>query len=313
MNETPATSLQTLSRGLESLVQTAVGGIVAVKALAYRVSTGICIGPNLIAVADHAVKREEDVPILTSSGDEIKGTLLGRVPSVDVAFLIAGQSSLNPLPPAPEDSLKTGSLIAVVGLTTDVGPSASLGILGAVGERRRTWRGGVLDRFIRLDVNLYPSQVGAAVLNTQGQLIGLATPALLRHSAVAVPLGTLKRLSEELLKEGRVRHGHLGVAVQTVAFPESLRNKVSLDSRSGLMIMSITPDGPAEKAGMQLGDILVSLGTQQLSTVEDLQDALEGTSIGAVVPALIIRGGETVQLSVTIAERPRSDKRSQPN
>lgn len=313
MNETPATSLQALSRGLESIVQTAASGIVAVKALAYRVATGVCIAPNLVAVADHAIKREEDVPIFTSGGDEIKGTLLGRVPSVDVAFLLVSQTLFNPLPAAPEESLKTGSLIAVVGLTTDVGPSASLGILGAVGDRRRTWRGGVLDRFIRLDVNLYPSQVGAAVLNMQGQLIGLATPVLLRHSAVAVPLGTLKRLGEELLKEGRVRHGHLGVGVQTVAIPESLRNKVSLDIRAGLMIMSITPDGPAEKAGMQLGDILVSLGSQQISSIEELQDALEGASIGNIVPAVVVRGGEMVRLSLTIAERPGSDKRSQTN
>lgn len=313
MSQTSATPLQAFSQGLESIVQTAASGIVAVKALAYRVSTGVSIAPNLVAVADHAVKREDKIPILTSTGQELKGTLFGRVPSVDLAFIKTDESNFVPLPAADSGSLKPGSLAAIVGLTVDVGVSASLGILGAVGDRRRTWRGGVLDRFIRLDVNLYPSQIGAAVVNMQGTLIGLATPALLRHSAIAIPVETMQRFANELAKEGRVRHGYLGVGVQPVALPEPLRAKVSLDIHSGLMIMLVNADSPAEMAGMQLGDILVSLGQQQLSSIEELQDALLGPSVGSTVPATVLRGGELVPLSVTIAERPRSDRPSETN
>jgi S1-C subfamily serine protease len=302
-----------MSDGLESIVQTASAGIVAVKALAYRVTTGVCIGPNLVAVADHALKREDRIPLFTSGGNEVKGTLLGRVPAIDVAVLRTEESVFNPLPAAEKESLRPGALAVVVGLTLDVGPSVSLGILGAVGDRRRTWRGGVLDQFLRLDVNLYPSQIGAAVLNVEGRLIGLATPALLRHSAVAVPVETLNRIGNELLKEGRIRHGYLGVGVQPIAFPESLRAKANLDARSGLMIMLISPESPAEIAGLQLGDILVSLGSRQLSSIEDLQDALEGASVGTVVSAAVVRGGEVVQLPVTIAEGPRREKRSETN
>jgi S1-C subfamily serine protease len=313
MSQSHASPLATLSQELSALIASSTPGIVAVKALAYRVSSGVCIAPDLIAAADHAVKREERIPIHTHDGRQFKGTLIGRVPSIDLAVIRTEENAFQPIAPAPQESLRPGSLIAVVGLTTDVGPSASLGILGAVGESRRTWRGGVLDRFLRLDVNLYPSQIGAAVLNVEGQLIGLATPALLRHSAVAVPVGTLQRYANELLKEGRIRHGYLGVGVQPVAIPESLRTKLSLDLHVGLMIMFVNPESPAENAGMQLGDILVSLGTRQLLGIEDLQAALEGASIGNIVPALVVRGGELVPLPVTIAERPRSEKRSETN
>lgn len=313
MSQTTPSPLAALSQGLATLVESATPGIVAVKALAYRVSTGVCIAPNLIAAADHAVKREDKIPIHTREGHQVKGTLLGRAPSIDLALIKTEEELFHPLAPAAGESLRAGSLIAVVGLTIDVGPSASLGMLGAVGESRRTWRGGVLDRFVRLDVNLYPSQIGAAVVNMDGQLIGLATPALLRHSAVAVPVETLERYANELLKEGRIRHAYLGVGVQTVAIPESLRAKVSLDFQVGLMVMLVNPESPAEKAGMQLGDILVSLGSKQLSGIEDLQAALQGASIGTIVPAGVVRGGELIALSVTIAERPRSEKRSEAN
>jgi S1-C subfamily serine protease len=313
MSQTSATPLRAISDGLESIVQVATAGIVAVKALAYRVTTGVCIGPNLVAVADHALKREDKIPLFTSRGDEVRAKLLGRVPAIDVAILRTDENVFTPLPTADKHSLKPGALAVVLGLTLDVGPSVSLGILGAVGDRRRTWRGGVLDQFIRLDVNLYPSQIGAAVLNVEGQLIGLATPALLRHSAVAVPVETLSRIGDELLKEGRIRHGYLGVGVQPIALPESLRAKVNLDISSGLMIMLVNPESPAEAAGIQLGDILVSLHGNPLSSVEDLQDALEGASVSNTVPAVIVRGGELVQVSVTIAEGPRREKRSETN
>lgn len=313
MSQTTANPLAALSQGLTTLIAGTAPGIVAIKALAYRVSTGVPIAPNLVAAADHAVKREERIPIVTSEGRELRGTLLGRVPSIDLALIKTEEDSFRPLAAASSESLRTGSLVAVVGLTIDVGPSASLGVLGAVGETRRTWRGGVLDRFLRLDVNLYPSQTGAAVVNVEGQLIGLATPALLRHAAVAVPIETIQKYAQELLKEGRIRHGYLGVGVQPVAIPESLRTKVGLNVQAGLMVMLVNVDSPAEKAGFQLGDILVSLGSKELLSIEDLQTALEGASIGNIVPAMVVRGGELLPLSVTIAERPRPEKRSETN
>jgi S1-C subfamily serine protease len=192
-----------------------------------------------------------------------------------------------------------------VGLTLDVGPSASIGILGAVGGPRRTWRGATLDHFYRLDVNLYPSQSGAAVVNHAGELIGLATPALLRHSAVAVPLATIARILDELLKTGRIRQGYLGVGMQPVVIPAGLREKTGYSSESGLIVLSVEPGSPAEEAGVQLGDILVALDAKPISDVEELQAALRGENVGRSLKALFIRGGETAEAQITVAERAR--------
>jgi S1-C subfamily serine protease len=190
-------------------------------------------------------------------------------------------------------------------LTLDVGASASLGILGAVGGPRRTWRGATLDHFYRLDVNLYPSQSGAAVVNHAGELIGLATPALLRHSAVAVPLNTVTRVLDELLRTGRIREGYLGVGMQPIPIPAGLREKVGFASESGLIVLNVVPGTPAEEAGVQLGDILIALDNKPVTDVDELQGVLRGENVDRSLKALFIRGGETVETELKVAERPR--------
>lgn len=277
------------------------------KAAPYRVVSGVLLQGGLVAVADHTLRREDPIPVHTAGGQEISATTLGRDPGVDLAILKADGISAQPLPAANPESLKPGMLAAVIGLTIDVGPSASLGILGAVGGSRRTWRGGTLDHFFRLDVNLYPSQSGAAVVTADGQLIGMATPGLLRHSAVALPLKTIHRIADELLREGRIRHGYLGVGLQPVRIPANLRSKVSAAAESGLILLNVEPDSPAETAKLQVGDILVSLNGETVADIEDLQTALRGDIVGQTAKVLLIRGGEPVEVPVAITERAKRE------
>ncbi|MGC2660537.1 MAG: S1C family serine protease [Bryobacteraceae bacterium] len=303
-----STELSGLSQSLVQLVEQASGGVVAVKAAPYRVVTGLSLREDLIAVADHSLRREGRVPVQSSDSKTGVGVILGREPSLDLAFLKVEGLSLTPLPSADGGSSRAGMLTAVVGMTMDVGPSVSLGVLGAVGGARRTWRGGTLDSFLRLDVNLYPSQSGAAVVDVDGKLLGMATPALLRHSAVAVPMATLQRVSEELLREGRIRHGYLGVGLQPVAILQTLRDKHGIQAESGLIVLSVETDSPAERAGLQLGDVLVSIDGQALEDVDDLQSLLRGDAVNKTVKAKILRGGEPTESEITIGERVRKSR-----
>ncbi len=308
MSSTTIADLSTFSSALTDLVERTALGVVAVKAAPYRVVSGLALGADLIGVADHTLRREDRVPVQASDGTQAAATILGRDSSVDLAILKVEGLNLKPLQPSDPALWKPGALAAVVGLTIDVGPTASLGILGAVGGSRRTWRGGTLDHFVRLDVNLYPSQSGAAVVDIAGNLIGLATPALLRHSAVAVPLATLNRISDELLKEGRIRHGYLGISLQPVVIPAALREKigtstVGVRTEAGLMLLSVEPESPADQAGLQLGDILVSLDGKSIGDIDELQTSLRGDAVGRTVKAVLIRGGEMLEAQITISER----------
>jgi S1-C subfamily serine protease len=297
------TDLSGLSRDVAELVARTVSGVVAVKAGAYRTVSGVSVREDLVAVVSPALRREEHIPVHAADGTQGVGTLLGRDPGIHVAFLKVAGLPLKPLAVRDPTELRAGMLAAVVGLTTDAGPSASLGILGAVSGPRRMWRGGTLDHFIRLDVNTYPSQAGAAVVDSEGGLIGMATPGLLQFSSVAVPVKTLNRVAEELLQQGRIRQGYLGIGLQPVAVPPVLREKIGSRQESGLIILSVEPDSPAEKAAVQLGDILISLDEKPLADVEDLQDALRGENVGQRRRLVLVRGGERVESEITISER----------
>jgi S1-C subfamily serine protease len=307
MSTSVSADLTGLSQSLVSLVDRTAPAVVAVKAAPYRTSSGVSIGTDLIAVADHTLRRQNQVPVQLANGTQATAAILGRDPSVDIAILKIESGGLSPLPVADPTSLKCGSLAVVVGMTTDVGPTASLGLLGAVGASRRTWRGGNLDHFLRLDVNLYPSQSGAATVDVEGRLIGLATPGLLRHSAVAIPVATLMRVANELRQEGRIRNGYLGVGLQPVAIPEHLRAKLGDIPESGLIVLSVAADSPAHQADLQLGDILVSLDKNHLSSIDELQAILRGDIVGRSVSALLIRGGEPVEVQIMPSQRTKEN------
>lgn len=291
------------SKAITAVVEKAGRSIVAVKSAAYRVASGVAFRENLIAVNNHALKREGAIPVHLPDGSEAEAAILGRDASIDVAVLSLRDKIVPVLEVENDTNLRAGALAIVVGRTLDAGLSASVGILGAVAEKRRTWRGGGLDKFLRLDVNFYPSQAGAAVVSATGKFIGMATPAMLRHSSLAIPLKTLNRVADELLREGRVRHGYLGVGLQPVAIPEHLRSKSPLAGEVGLMILSVEPGTGAEKVGLQLGDILVAANSTVLSALEILMSELSGETVGKVVKLTLLRAGNVIELEVPVSER----------
>lgn len=301
MSSTQLNNLSSFSQGLTELVSETAAGVVAIKSAAYRVTSGVALGQDLIAVASHSLRREDRVLVITANGDTT-AVILGRDPGIDLAILRAEGLNTRALTKADPTTLKTGMLAIVVGFTADVGVTASLGILGAVGPERRIWRGGTLDHFLRLDANLYPSQSGAAAVTAEGQLIGMATPALSRHSTLIVPVLTIERIARELAEQGRIRHGYLGVGVQPVEIPENLRSKM-LSESTGLIVLSVEPGSPAEKAGFQLGDILLTLNGKAMNDVGELHSALRGDIIDKQVEAILLRAGTPVTVEVIVSER----------
>ena len=297
--------LNAFSEALVKLVDAAASSVVAVKAGAYKTVSGVVLDSEHIAVPEHALRRRDSIPFTTRAGDAAEAKILGRDPGVDLAILHCPGLKAAPLAPADPASLTAGMLAVAIGMTRDAGPSVSLGILGAAGPKRNTWRGGVLDQFLRLDVNLYPSQNGAAIVSAEGRLIGMATPALSRHSTITVPVSTMLRIMAELQTEGRIRLGYLGVGVQPVVIPEHLREKIPGAAERGLILLNVVSGAAADQAGLQVGDILLTLNAQTLEDVDHLQSQLRGEHIGKPSELIILRGGEPRKLSIVIQEAAR--------
>src|SRR5262249_24842991 len=148
------------------------------------------------------------------------------------------------------DDLRAGHLVLAIGRSAETGVIAALGVISTVADGWNTWRGGRIDKLIRLDARLFPASSRSAVINAHGKLVGLATDGLSRNAAVAIPVFTISRVVEELLQKGHVARGYLGVGLQPVSLGEHLINGLGLSQNSGLIVLSVEPDSPAGKAGL---------------------------------------------------------------
>jgi S1-C subfamily serine protease len=298
------TVLSSFSNELSNLVQRISPSVVAVHARRHFPSSGVHWGADLVVTADHTIAREEDIRVTLSDGKTLPATLLGRDPGADLAALkVSGLGA--PAAANTQDKPVLGEFALVVGRSPDSGANASLGIIGAASGHWRTWRGGRLEQYIRLDAMLYPNSSGGAVVNSRGSILGIATSALSRVAGLAIPASDVTRVTKQLLEKGYIPQGYLGVGVHPVAIPENLKSKLALQNASGILILNVEKGGPAERAGVLLGDMLVALDSTAIEKVEDLQSFCASGVIGKGVNARFIRAGALIETSITIGERPQ--------
>ena len=289
-----ANELAALSNEIAAAVELAGRNVVAVHARPRFSSSGVFWRPGTIVTAEHTVRREEEITVTLPDGATVPAALAGTDPGTDLAVLKIDASTHAPgrttTAPAP------GTLALTIGRSEDSGVNATLGIISACSGEWRTWRGGRLDHYIRLDLTLYPGSDGGAVVSTNGETIGIATSALSRIAGLAIPAVTVDRVVDEILARGRVARGYLGVGLQPVELP---------DHQKGLIVLSLEPAGPASSAGILIGDILVTLGGKPVQDTDDIQLVLEGHAVGGKVAVEVLRGGESRGIDVVVGERPR--------
>jgi S1-C subfamily serine protease len=308
-----STILSSLSDDLVKAVETASPFVVNISAGTRGGASGFHWRDGVIITAEHAVHTEEELTVTLPSGAEYKATIAGRDPGTDIAILklpaTTAPSDLKALVHgtpelALEDAFKPGNLVLAVGRSPETGVNATMGVISAVGGAWRTWRGGMIDRFVRLDVSMYPGSSGGAVIDIGGRLLGLATRGLSRITGVAVPMSTVSRVATELLSKGHVSRGYLGVGLQPVMLPDHLVTQLKLGAAAGIIVLSVELEAPAGKAGVLIGDILVALDGKPVSDTDDVQGALETTSVGSLIRATIVRGGELKEVDIKVGERP---------
>jgi len=136
-------------------------------------------------------------------------------------------------------------------------------------------------------------------------VLGIATSGLSRIAGLAVPIATVNRVVEELLTKGHISRGYLGLGLQPIAIPDALAKELKLTGPGGVITLSVEPNGPAERAGLMIGDILVALNGKPIQDTDDVQSVLEPGFVGKPVKATLVRGGALTEASITVGERPR--------
>jgi S1-C subfamily serine protease len=297
-------ALMALSNELATAVERAGRAVVTVNAQPRMASSGVHWRQGVIVTAEHTVKRDEEITIGLPDGSSVPATLAGRDPGTDIAVLKA-ENLVNPTADFGSEQVQTGNLALAVGRATESGVNATMGVISAVSGSWRTWRGGRIDQYIRLDVTLYPGSSGGAVVNTQGEVLGIATSGLSRIAGLAVPVSTVNRVIDELLTKGHISRGYLGLGLQPVTIPDGLAKQLKLLNAAGVIVLSVEPGGPSERAGLLIGDILVGLDGKPIKDTDDVQSVLEPGFVGKPVAAVLVRGGALTEKSITVGERPR--------
>jgi S1-C subfamily serine protease len=296
-----ASTLTDFSNGLTAAVETGGASTVLVDARKRYPASGIALADDLVLTADHVVTREEGIKILLADGRSLSATIAGRDPGSDLAVLRLPEKALTPA--KTSEAYKVGQLVLALGRPGSAGIQASWGIITAISGPTRTFRGGMLDEFIQSETVPYPGFSGGPLINTEGEVLGLNTSGLTRGSSLTIPVKVAWRVGEALATNGTVRRGYLGVRTQPVEIPETSRQALQREQAQGLLVLWLEEGGPAEKGGLLVGDILVSINGQALSDADDLFSALHSETVGKAVPVEVLRGGRPETINVTVGER----------
>lgn len=294
-----------VSNELADAVERAGAGVVTVDARRRHPATGIVwTADGLIATANHVVERDEEIEIGLPDGRTAEAALIGRDPGSDLAVLRVEASDLTPLDRS-EGEPRVGHLVLAIGRPGPSGPMASLGAITAIGGPLRFRGGGSLERYVRADVAMLPGFSGGPLVDSAGRLIGLNSSTLGRAGQLTVLAESIDATLATLLQHGRVRRGYLGVGAQGVQLPDALARALDNGQEQGLLIVSVESGGPADAAGLMLGDVILAIDGEAVGQVEQLQERLTGDRVGKSVPVRIARGGEPREIGVTIGERQR--------
>ncbi|MBI5301053.1 MAG: trypsin-like peptidase domain-containing protein [Chloroflexi bacterium] len=293
--------LSDLSQTLAASVESAGAGIVRVEARPRLPASGIVwSNDGVIVTAHHIVEQDENIGIGLPDGRTATAKLVGRDPTTDLAVLRADAKGLTTRPWVETASLKVGHIVLALGRPGQ-NVMATLGVVSALGESWRTPAGGKLDAYLQTDVVMYPGFSGGPLVDADGQFAGLNTSALLRGVSITVPTATIRQVVETLLTKGRISRGYLGVGAQPVRLPDALAQQ--LKQETGLLVVSVEPNGPADKAGLFLGDVIVAVEGAPIRHLDDLLGALSSDRVGAAVRVKIVRGGVTQDKSAVVGER----------
>jgi len=294
--------LNSLSDAMVEAVEKAAAATVMVNARRRFPASGVAYAANLILTADHVVERDEDIKVVLPDGSELAASLAGRDPGSDLAVLRLERNGAA-IAEAASGEAQVGQLVLALGRPTLDGIQASLGIVSAIGGPVRTGRGGLLERYLRTDATPYPGFSGGPLIDTAGRVVGINTSGLARGAALTIPALLAWSVASTLATHGYVRRGFLGVRSQPVALPPAQQRLLGREQASGLLLVGVEENSPAEQGGLLIGDIIVAIGEKPVADPDELLAALVGDVVGKPATIQVVRAGQLTSVTLKIGER----------
>ena len=273
------------------------------------------IGSGVIATKDgyiltnnHVVDGADEVKVALPDGREFTAKVVGRDPKTDIAVIKIDAKDLPAVPMADSERVEVGDVVLAIGNPFGIGQTVTTGIVSATGRA-----GGIgldYEDFIQTDAAINPGNSGGALVDAEGRLIGINTAILSRSGGnqgigFAIPVNLARDVMESLIKDGRVTRGYLGVMIQDVT--PSLAKEFKLKEAEGALVGDVTPKSPAEKAGIESGDLILQFNGKKVADSRHLKLEVARVQPGETVPVKLLRDGSTKTLEVTVREVPGTE------
>jgi S1-C subfamily serine protease len=291
--------LSDLSDEIAQIVAGLAPSLVRIDARGGRPATGIIWADNLVLTADHVIEVDDNI-LVTGAPTTVKASVVGRDRGTDLALLRTAGLRGAPAPRGRSADVRTGHV--VLALSGTIGEQqVTMGIVSGTSSEFRSWRGGQTNALIQTTAELLPGFSGGPLVDTKGRVIGVNSWNFGRGVSRALPVEIAERVADSLRTHGRIRRAYLGVGVQPIRLSEGL----GLGQDSGLLVVTVAPDGPAHKAGLIQGDTLVTVdGDPLFGRLDALFAVLRALDADSTHAFGVVRAGEVKEIRVRLGEVP---------
>ncbi|HET9979544.1 MAG TPA: trypsin-like peptidase domain-containing protein [Ktedonobacterales bacterium] len=278
--------------------------------LAQGAGSGVIFTPDgYILTNSHVVDNARQVIVTLADGHDLQGTVVGHDPDTDVAVVRISAPNGEKLPAAKlgdSDRLQVGQLVVAIGSPVGLQSTVTVGIVSALHRTLPGYGGQMIEDIIQTDAAVNPGNSGGPLVNSKGEVIGINVAIVQQAQGLsfAIPINTVNWVTTRLMKDGVVRRPVLGIAAQSGMLPQSLRRQFHIEKEMAIQVVQVASGGPAQRAGIQPGDVIYKLNDRPVGSVLDLRHDLERMDDGSQVRVSIIRmtqnGPQSAEATVTV-------------
>jgi S1-C subfamily serine protease len=275
---------------------------------AHPTGSGFIFTPDgYILTNSHVVHGAGRVEVTVSDGNRLRADLIGDDPETDLAVLRISASGLTAAPLGDSNRIRVGQLVIAIGNPYGFQCTVTAGVISALGRSLRTSSGRLIDNILQTDAALNPGNSGGPLVNSGAEVIGVNTATIMPAQGLcfAIAINTAKFVAGRLIRDGRIARGYIGMAGQNVQLPRRIVHFHKVAVSSGVMIVSLEPNSPAERAGLRPGDVIVGLGGKPVAGIDDLQRLLSSERVGLATEVNLVRGTEMLARRIVPTESPR--------
>ena len=284
-----------------------VGPAVAMVSVGNRGhGSGVVVSPDGLVVTNaHVVGEAKSAQIALSDGSKLTGPVLGSDPDTDIAVIRADGSGLAVARLGDSGALRRGQIAVAIGNPLGFESTVTAGVISALGRSLRSPSGRPIEDVIQTDAALNPGNSGGALVESGGSVVGINTAIIAGAQGIcfAVASNTVLHVLSEILQHGGVRRAYLGLAADTVSLPRRVAEAAGTGAASAVVLHSIVPGGPADKAGLVQGDVLIALDGRPVTGPGVLLRMMTAEAIGHEAVLRVLRQGRLIEVKVTLTQR----------